>query len=227
MTDDTLTGLGWSDHFARQLGPEDEGHFPARIAEVHRDRLRAVTPLGQIELLPTESTGAYVVGDWVMSDGTHALRRLTPTGDITRRAAGRDVKIQRIAANVDTLGIVTSCNADFNVARLERYLALAHSGGCLPLIILTKPDKAADPDDYLRRAQRLSPLVSAISLNARNPEEVARLTPWCKNGQTLALVGSSGVGKTTPQPEAFVKTTQGAGTPRRTAALHRPWQAAG
>ncbi|WP_323769944.1 ribosome small subunit-dependent GTPase A [Antarctobacter sp.] len=197
MTDDTLTGLGWSDHFARQLTPEDAALTPARLAEVHRDRMRAVTPTGQIELLPTESTGAYAVGDWVLSDGTHAIRRLTPTSDITRRAAGRDVRIQRIAANVDTLGIVTSCNADFNVARLERYLALAHSGGCLPLIVLTKPDKADNADDYLRQAQRLSPLVTAISLNARIPEEVARLTPWCKNGQTLALVGSSGVGKTT------------------------------
>ncbi|MBT55746.1 MAG: ribosome small subunit-dependent GTPase A [Mameliella sp.] len=197
MTDDTLTGLGWSDHFARQLTPEDASLTPARIAEVHRDRLRAVTLAGQVDLLPSESTGTYVVGDWVLSDATHAVRRLTPTGDITRRAAGRDVRIQRIAANVDTLGIVTSCNADFNVARLERYLALAHSGGCLPLIVLTKPDMAEDADTYLRQAQRLSPLVTAISLNARDPEEVARLTPWCKNGQTLALVGSSGVGKTT------------------------------
>lgn len=197
MTDDTLTGLGWSDHFTRQLGPEDEGHSPARLAEIHRDRLRAVTPQGQIDLLPTESTGAYAVGDWVMTDGTHALRRLEPTGDITRRAAGRDVKIQRIAANVDTLGIVTSCNADFNVARLERFLTLAHSGGCLPLIVLTKPDLTDESDSYLRQAQRLSPIVTVLCLNARDPEDVARLTPWCKDGQTLALVGTSGVGKTT------------------------------
>ncbi|MDD9728542.1 ribosome small subunit-dependent GTPase A [Mameliella sp. AT18] len=197
MTEFDLTGLGWSAHFARQLGDDDRGLAPARLSEVHRDRLRALTPGGALSLLPVESTGAYAVGDWVLSDGSRAVRRLDPTSDLTRRAAGREAKLQRIAANVDTLGIVTSCNADFNIARLERYLALAHSAGCLPLVVLTKADMARDADDYLRRAQRLSPLVTAIALDATDPAEVARLAPWCKDGQTLALVGSSGVGKTT------------------------------
>ena len=197
MTNDRLTGLGWSDHFARQLGPDDAGLTPARLAEVHRDRLRALTTTGPLELLPEEITSAYAVGDWVLTNGTHAVLRLDPTGDISRRAAGRDVRIQRIAANVDALGIVTSCNADFNVARLERYIALAHSGGSLPLVVLTKADMSDNPDSFLRQAQRLSPLVTALCLDATDPDEVARLTPWCRDGQTLALVGSSGVGKTT------------------------------
>ncbi|MBY6116396.1 ribosome small subunit-dependent GTPase A [Mameliella alba] len=197
MTDTTLADLGWSARFARQLGTEDAGLTPARLVEVHRDRLRALTPGGPCALLPSENTGAYAVGDWVLSDGTQAVRRLEPTSDLTRRAAGREAKIQRIAANVDTLGIVTSCNADFNVARLERYLALAHTAGCLPLVVLTKADMAEDPGDYLRAAERLSPLLTALSLDATDPEEALRLQPWCRDGQTLALVGSSGVGKTT------------------------------
>ncbi|MGP6085674.1 ribosome small subunit-dependent GTPase A [Antarctobacter jejuensis] len=196
MTDYTLADLGWSDHFARQLDG-DETLTPLRITEVHRDRLRVLGANGAAELIPTESSGAYVVGDWVLSDGVHAVRRLTPFSDLARRAAGRDAVLQRIAANLDTLAVVTSCNADFNPARLERYLALAHSAGCLPLIVLTKSDLAEDAGDFLRRAERISPLASAIALDATDPEDVDRLTPWCRDGQTLALVGSSGVGKTT------------------------------
>lgn len=193
----TLTDLGWSDHFARQRTPDEAALTPARIAEVHRDRLNVFTPEGPQVLIPTESAGAYAVGDWVLCDGDRAIRRLTPLSNLARRAAGHTAAMQRIAANVDTLAIVTSCNADFNIARLERYVALADSAGCLPLIVLTKADMEANPSDYLRRAERLSPLVIAIALNATDIEDARRLTPWCQTGQTLALVGSSGVGKTT------------------------------
>ena len=192
----TLSDLGWSDHFARQLEHGDP-LTPMRITEVHRDRLRVIGPEGAAERSPTEPAGAYAVGDWVLCDGTHGQRRLTPFADLARRAAGRDAVLQRIAANLDTLAVVTSCNADFNPARLERYLALAHSAGCLPLIVLTKANLTEDPGDYLRRAERISPLASALALDATDPEDVGRLTAWCRKGQTLALVGSSGVGKTT------------------------------
>jgi len=139
------------------------------------------------------------VGDWVVYADHRVERRLEPLTSIGRRAAGEEAKGQIIATNVDTLGIVTSCNADFNPARLERYLAICAAGGALPLIILTKADLATDAEDYRQRAQRLSPLATAVAINACDPEDVARLEPWCRNGQTLALVGSSGVGKTTIQ----------------------------
>jgi ribosome biogenesis GTPase len=197
LTDERLTDLGWSEHFARQLSADDDGLTPARIAEVHRARLNTLTASDPLVLLPTEASGAYAVGDWVLCDSEKALRRLTPFSDLTRRAAGHTAEAQRIAANIDTLAIVTSCNADFNVARLERYMAMAHSAGCLPLIVLTKADMSTDADDYLRQANAMSPLVSAITLDATETEDAERLMPWCKNGQTLALVGSSGVGKTT------------------------------
>ncbi|WP_323763379.1 ribosome small subunit-dependent GTPase A [Marinovum sp.] len=197
MNDKTLPDLGWSEHFARQLSESDADHSPARVAEIHRDRLVVVTPGGSFNLHPREASGAYAVGDWVLTDGTSAVRRLTPVSDLSRRAAGPGVAAQRIAANIDTIGIVTSCNEDFSVPRLERYLALVSSAGCLPLVILTKADKAEDAAGYLRQAEKLSPLVTALALNAKDPEEAARLTPWCSKAQTLALIGSSGVGKTT------------------------------
>ena len=197
LTNHTPADLGWSDHFARQLTDDDASLLPARISEVHRSQLVALSEAGELRLIPVESAGAYAVGDWVLTDGTSAIRRLDPVTELHRRAAGHTVSDQRIAANVDTVGLVTSCNADFNVARLERYLALALASNALPLVILTKADLCDDPDAFRRQAERLSPLVTAITINAKDAEDVQRLNPWCSNAQTLALLGSSGVGKTT------------------------------
>ena len=196
MTNLTLSDLGWSDHFARQRDIDAPG-TPARLTAVHRDRLEALGETGALTLTTPDETGRYAVGDWVIHDAGRVTERLSPATVIGRRAAGEVAKGQLIAANVDTLAIVTSCNADFNEARLERYLAIASAGGALPLILLTKADLAEDEAGYRRRAERLSPLVTALTLDARDPEEIARLAPWCRAGQTLALVGSSGVGKTT------------------------------
>lgn len=193
-----LAVLGWSDHFARQLD-DDASDLPARIAEVSRDHITALSPLGQIALVTPDETGLYAVGDWVLHDGSRVTARLDRLTEIARRTAGPQAGRQLIAANVDTLAIVTSCNADFNVARLERYLAQAAQAGCLPLIVLTKADLSEEADDLVRQAARLSPLVTALAINAKDPEEARRLAPWCGKGQTLALVGSSGVGKTTLQ----------------------------
>ncbi len=200
MTYPTLTDLGWSDHFRAQIDVEDEP-FVARISSVARSRLGALTPSGTIKLLPPHGTqtGAYAIGDWVLTnpDGTHVEKLLDRKTCLVRGAAGAHAETQLIAANVDTLGIVTSCNADFNEARLERYLALAASAGCLPLVILTKSDLCDDAKDYAKRAERLSPLVTAVTLNAKDEDEADTLAPWCGPGQTLALAGSSGVGKST------------------------------
>lgn len=198
MTGYSLSDLGWSDHFAR-LAVGHDGMTPARVSGVARDVLTLLSPEGEARVTPKESTGGFAVGDWVMTDGVRAVVRLAPRGEIARRAAGAVAERQLIAANVDTLAIVTSCNADFNPARIERYLAVALGAGCLPLVVLTKADGVADPGRYVREAQRLSPLVAALALDAREAEEVARLNVWCGRGQTLALVGSSGVGKTTLQ----------------------------
>ncbi len=200
MSQDDLSSLGWTHHFARQIDDGD-ALTPARVAEVQRSHVTVLTADQPLRLLvPLDGgTGGLAVGDWVLHDGTSVLRRLEPLTEIARRNAGDTSRRQLIAANVDTLGIVTSCNADFNPARLERYLAVASAAGCLPLVILTKADQVPDPERYLGEARRLSPLVVALALDARDPEEVARLSAWCGPGQTLALVGSSGVGKTTLQ----------------------------
>lgn len=204
-----LKSLGWTEHFSRQVKLGEDDH-PVRISAVHRARLDGFCADGTISLSPTESAGAYAVGDWVIATGAAASGPLLRTTEIIRRAAGEESKPQLIAANVDTLGIVTSCNADFNIARLERYLAMCAASGCLPLVILTKADQCDDPQSYVKQAEMLSPLLSAIAINATDDEDVKRVNAWCADGQTLALVGSSGVGKTTIQNRltGIVDTTQ-------------------
>ena len=173
--------------------------MPARVTDVYRDRLDVLGTEGPLTLLSGQLIGAYAVGDWIYHDGRQVCQVLERKTTIGRGAAGETGGHQLIASNVDTLAIVTSCNDDFNPARLERYLAMCSAGGAFPLVVLTKADLSQEVDGFRRRAEHLSPLVSALTLNARDPDDVARLHPWCTAGQTMALVGSSGVGKTTLQ----------------------------
>lgn len=195
MTNYTLADLGWSAFFLRQDIPD--GSTPMRISSVHRDRVEAISPDGQHSLSTADRTGEFAPGDWVLADEGQVTSVLERQSLLKRGGAGNDSRPQLLAANVATLGIVSSCNADFNPARLERYLVIAADAGCLPLVILTKADLDDDPGRYVRKAERLSPLLTALAIDAKNPDDVARLNAWCRDGETLALVGSSGVGKTT------------------------------
>ena len=195
MTDLTYADLGWTAHFARQADAETV--HPLRITAVHRSNVTAIQPDGPVALTAPEGTGLLAVGDWVTAADGAVEQVFERETSLKRQAAGEAAREQLIAANVTTLGIVTSCNADFNERRLERYLVLAADAGCLPLVILTKADQAPDADAYVKKTERLSPLLTAIAIDATDPLEIERLYPWCQSGDTLALVGSSGVGKTT------------------------------
>lgn len=193
-----LTALGWSAFFADQVTPEEADLLPMRIATVHRARMSAQTPTGPVKLTLSlqANTGEYAVGDWILAQPeTHFLvRRLERRTLLQRRTEGGGAP-QLIAANVDTLFIVTSCNDDMNPARLERYLALANEAGTVPVIVLTKADQVADPTPFRDAAAALQRGLAVVVVNAKAPEAVAKLAPWCGPGQTVALVGSSGVGK--------------------------------
>jgi ribosome biogenesis GTPase / thiamine phosphate phosphatase len=173
---------------------------PARIAGVHRTRLGALSETGPIELVlaPRANTADYAIGDWVLVDARTQLliRRLERKTSLQRRTEGNQ-RPQLVAANVDTLFIVTSCNADFDPARLERYLALANQAGTTPVILLTKADTAEDAQAYRKEAMALQRRLDVVVLDARSHEAATILTPWCGPGLTVALVGSSGVGKST------------------------------
>lgn len=200
--DPTLTDLGWSADFRGQLSPDETATLrPARIVAVHRDRLSVLAASGplQLELPPGLLSGECAVGDWVLAEAAidRVARLLVRKSRIARRAAGEASQEQLIVANVDTVFLVTSCNADFNEARLERFLALAHSGGVPPVILLTKADTTDTPETYLDRARAIAPAIPTLALNAKDPAAVEALREWCYRGQTVAFLGTSGVGKST------------------------------
>ena len=202
VTDLTLTDLGWSNFYISQCDIEDlETLTPARVGGVHRTVVTGFTQDGQLDLLlePGTSTGEIAIGDWVMFDQKTKVvaRRLERRSVLQRGSEHRTGERQLIAANLDTLFITTSCNADFNVARLERYLALANDADVTPVILLTKADKADETESYQIEAEKLGRDLQVISLNAKDPSSVELLAHWTGTGQTVALVGSSGVGKTT------------------------------
>lgn len=202
MIDAKLKSLGWRPHFAAQLTDSDSDDYEiGRVLAVHRGRLDVAAQSGDmtVELTGKSALLGITVGDWLLIDkpGPTVLRRLERLGLFQRRAAGTSGDIQLIAANVDTLFIVTSANHDFNIARLERYLAVAHDAGAYPLIVITKADTVESASDFVAEASRLSPGLLVEALDARDADQVAVLRPWCDSGQTVALVGSSGVGKST------------------------------
>ena len=202
LTDLTRDALGWQPFFMSQLDLEDLDTFtPARISEVHRDRVIALSEIGPLELTldPGITTAETAVGDWVLAaPEQHRLTRvLDRKTELSRGTAFHTGEKQLIAANLDTLFITTSCNADFNPARLERYLALANDAWITPVILITKADQTDDPDSYADRARALGRDLAVVALDAKRDDVPERLSQWCGKGQTVALAGSSGVGKTT------------------------------
>lgn len=198
MIPQDLAAMGWTQDFAAQVTPEEAELRPARLASVHRRTVEAITPAGRFELVlpPSLPMGKLAVGDWVLADDLRVHRVLNRSSLLHRFAAGSGVARQLIAANIDTLLIVTSCNADFNEARLERYLVLAGAAGITPVIVLTKAD-TADPAEFVIRAKGLQRDLAVVGLNAKGPDVAQRLAAWLQPGKTLALLGSSGVGKST------------------------------
>jgi ribosome biogenesis GTPase len=198
VNDSGLVALGWDTHFAGQLADADASLIPVRIMSVHRSAWRTRGASSEHLVAPRGDLAA-TVGDWLMltPDGERAVRRLERKSLFKRRAPGTDRREQLIAANVDTLFVVSSCNQDFNPARLERYLALGREAGVLAVIVLTKADECAAPENYVRRAARLAAGVHVEALNALDPASASALRPWLEPGQTVAMLGSSGVGKST------------------------------
>lgn len=195
-----LRPLGWQSFFQSQLSDDDFALLPLRIDAVHRGRLTALSDQGQfqIALPPRSDTAEYAVGDWILAHpATGMLSRRLIRKTLLQRPGEGQRPTQLVAANVDTLFIVGSCNSDFNLARLERYLAFANDAGTEPVIVLTKADMAEDALDFQRQAAALQRGLAVVVINAREQDAIAALKPWCGEGATVALVGSSGVGKST------------------------------
>jgi ribosome biogenesis GTPase len=201
----TLPQLGWKPFFSEQISAaEDCRCQPVRVMSVHRGM---VTVLGEgiddsISSSLALSKGPEdrpTVGDWLLIDrnSRRFMRILDRTSLFKRPAPGDDRRLQLIAANVDTLFIVTSCDQDFNVARIERYLVLAREVSVRPVVVLTKADLSTTSGRFVEAARALQPKLQVELVNGRDPLSVAPLATRCGLGETVALVGSSGVGKST------------------------------
>lgn len=199
-----LADYGWSNFFTSQLEEDDLDLFiPVRVKSVHRGQIHVIgVDLDRMTVpyISKDGEGAQAtVGDWLLLEPeTYRPKTLLDRKSIfKRKAVGSHRGEQLIAANVDTLFIVASCNFDFNLARLERYMSLAHEAQVTPVIILTKADLVDDPDEFRQAVSGLHANLVVELVDAREASSTKCLEPWCGLGQTVAFVGSSGVGKST------------------------------
>lgn len=196
-----------------QVAPPGPASTPMRVTEVQRDSLalhdgerehsaRALPALTQGLLADGD---ALAVGDWVLAERNGfgewwAQARVPPLTQIARRLHdGRD-KVTRvvIVSNVDTALLVMGLDNDYNLRRLERYLALVRLAEVSAVVVLSKADLCAQAAQRQHEVQSLAPPgVAVVAVNACSDEPRTALAPWLGAGQTLVLLGSSGVGKST------------------------------
>ncbi|MGP4041962.1 ribosome small subunit-dependent GTPase A [Gracilibacillus sp. D59] len=143
------------------------------------------------------------VGDWVLFDYTTTDSKgiihqvLERKSVLSRHAAGEKQQEQLIAANLDTVFLVSALNNDFNVRRMERFLTQVYESGASPVFILTKKDLCEDVDEKLRAVEEIAIGLPILTVDALHNEGMDQLTPFLHTGKTISLLGSSGVGKST------------------------------
>jgi ribosome biogenesis GTPase / thiamine phosphate phosphatase len=209
-TPSVLAAWGWDGAWATALAESAAAdHFPARVIAQHRGLWLIAAESGE---MAATLTGRFrhealdgdlpAVGDWVVCvnsphDGAARIDAVLPRRSLfRRRAAGPRIAAQIVASNVDTLFVATSLNGDLNPRRLERYVAMARESGAEPVVLLTKADLVDDPDAPVARLE--SELrVAVVALSSRTGAGVDAVARWFEPGRTIALVGSSGVGKST------------------------------
>jgi ribosome biogenesis GTPase len=202
----TARQLGWSSFFAQQLSDDEHASLvPARVLAVQRSGVTVWSAAGSVDLplggrwFQLDAEERPTVGDWVLLDAARqSIRRLLERKSLLKRvAAGREHEVQLLGANIDTMFLVSSCNDEFNPARTERYLALALDAGVEPVVVLTKADLVADPAPYVEAARAIKRDLVVELVDARRPDTLDGVRAWCSTGQTVVLMGSSGVGKST------------------------------
>jgi len=208
-----LEALGWNDEIARAYEPwaDKRGHYPARVLIEFNYIYRVFGESGEVDAVlagrikhqASSRSELPAVGDWVVvrrqiDEDRGAIVAVLPRHSrFSRRMAGQVTDEQVVAANVDVVFIVMALDEDFSVRRLERYLLMARESGADPVILLTKPDLCADV------AARVTDVVVAAAaapvhvLSPKRNEGLEQVAQYLTPGRTGALLGSSGVGKST------------------------------
>jgi ribosome biogenesis GTPase len=202
----TMHDLGWDDGFAATFESlEDDELVPARVSAQHRGGYDVLTEGGERRVRLTgrlrhEAASAAelpAVGDWVaLRDETiHAV--LPRRSAFSRKAAWAPTEEQVLAANLDAIFIVSALDGDLNMRRLERYLTLAWESGATPVLVLTKADLCDDVSAALLDVEQVALGVAAHAISNVTGAGVEELEPYLAPAKTIALLGSSGVGKST------------------------------
>ena len=195
----SLADLGWGTFFQQQLSLDEwDEAIPARVIEQYRSEITLAAESGVFNMPLLATMPEIVVGDWLLLDRQqHVVRLLERKTCFSRKAAGSKLNRQLISANVDTAFIVSSMNEDFNLNRIERFLSLVHESGAEPVVLLSKSDQSETPHSFVEKIQGLDPFLMVEAINCLDEESVNKLSPWIKEGTTIAVLGSSGVGKST------------------------------
>jgi ribosome biogenesis GTPase len=209
----SLEAFGWTSFFASQVGDiAEQTLVPLRVVE---DFGRIYRILGEAGEIWAETSGRLrhraagsselpAVGDWVLAslpagDGRAVIQKvLRRSTHVARKAAGERLSEQVVAANVDFVFVMQSLDRDFNLRRIERYLVVVRDGGATPVVLLTKSDLAADAiASCIERVGSVAPGVAVRAVSARVEGGLDPIRHYLAAGRTIALLGSSGVGKST------------------------------
>lgn len=206
-----MAAYGLRDSYA-ELVQEDRGSCTiGRILSQEKGLYRLISEMGE---QPAEVSGKFrhnakntsefpAVGDFVLADcGAQRDRAVIHTvlprkSVFLRKAAGTGKEGQVVAANIDTVFVCMSLNRDFNLRRLERYLAVAWDSGATPVIVLTKADLCEDLTQALCSVEQVAVGTEIVVTSAVEEDGYRALLPYIRKGETVALIGSSGVGKST------------------------------
>jgi ribosome biogenesis GTPase / thiamine phosphate phosphatase len=206
-----LKDYGWNEELSAQFEPFAAGGLvSARVVKQARDRSTLVTPLGE---LPGEVSGKFrhlvenqagfpVVGDWVaiepVGDDLALIHAILPRRSaFARKVAGEAIEAQVAAANIDTVFLVSGLDGDFNLRRIERYLTTAWASGAKPVVVLNKADLHPDLESVITQVKTIAPGVPVVAVSALAEGGWKDLEPFLLPGKSIALLGSSGVGKST------------------------------
>jgi ribosome biogenesis GTPase len=207
-----LRRLGWNDRFAEAFSSYAErGLLAARVSLEHTHIYRVLGDdgemlarvAGRLRHQASARTDYPAVGDWVAVErdphgGDARIHAVLPrTSRFSRRAAGNVTEEQIVAANIDTVFLVAGLDGDFNPRRLERYLVVAWDSGASPVIVLNKADLITELQARVEEVETLNVGVPVHAVSCRSPETLDALRRYLAEGQTVALLGSSGVGKST------------------------------
>ena len=208
----SLKRLGWNSYFAALWqGRERPEWLPARVISQQRGLWRIAGDFAECwaetagTLRAAAETGGDwpAVGDWVAAEmlsggGRPLIEEVLPRrSKFVRKVAGRRMEEQVIAANVDTAFVVMALDGDFNVRRLERYLAQCFESGAKSIVVLNKADDCGDLAARVAEVESIAAGVPIFSVSARTGDGVNALDTFLMPGQTIVLLGSSGVGKST------------------------------